>query len=90
MGDVEKILFKRKKGGALDGSSINGPSKERTNIRREKDAIIRDLVTALAVCHNVTPIQSEEGIRTFQASSPDEVALVKIAETMGLTLESRS
>jgi len=32
------------------------------------------------VCHNVTPIINEKGEKEFQASSPDEVALVKMAE----------
>lgn len=32
----------------------------------------------------------EEGVRTFQASSPDEIALVKIAESLGLILQERS
>jgi phospholipid-translocating ATPase len=52
--------------------------------------IIRDLVTALAICHNVTPIYDEDNNKTYQASSPDEVALVKIAESMGISLIKRT
>lgn len=59
-------------------------------MRRERDAIYRDLITALAVCHNVTPTNADDGGRTFQASSPDEIALVKIAESVGLRLDSRT
>lgn len=34
----------------------------RRKLRRDKDVILRDLVTALAVCHNVTPIVNMEKI----------------------------
>ncbi|CAD8137568.1 unnamed protein product [Paramecium pentaurelia] len=54
----------------------------------EDDAILRDLLLAIALCHNVTPIE-ENGERQYQASSPDEVALVKIAESLGITLKNR-
>ncbi len=43
---------------------------------------------ALALCNNVTPVDSE-GPREYQASSPDEVALVKFAEEMKWRLQSR-
>lgn len=38
----------------------------------------------------MTPIINEDGSKMYQASSPDEVALVKIAENMGMMLKSRS
>lgn len=44
--------------------------------QRSKDCMLRDAVTALAVCHNVTPV-IDEGKRVFQASSPDEISLVQ-------------
>ena len=40
-------------------------SKKGMKIRRERDAIYRDMMTALAVCHNVTPINNEDGTRSF-------------------------
>ncbi|KAK9470316.1 uncharacterized protein V1510DRAFT_286108 [Dipodascopsis tothii] len=49
---------------------------------------VRDLVTALAICHNVTPISDETG-NSYQASSPDEIAIVKWTESVGLTLARR-
>lgn len=57
--------------------------------RRDETYMIRDMVTALAVCHNVTPIVNNEGERELQASSPDEVALVKFVEDLGYYLEKR-
>jgi phospholipid-translocating ATPase len=47
-------------------------------------------VTALALCHNVTPALDDAGRACYQAASPDEVALVAFAEEVGLKLESRS
>ena len=53
---------------------------------------MRDLFTALALCHNVTPTYPDEDDKTvveFQASSPDEVALVKFADSLGMKLIER-
>ena len=57
--------------------------------RRDENYMIRDMVTALSVCHNVTPVVNNEGERELQASSPDEVALVKFVEDLGYFLEKR-
>ena len=57
--------------------------------RRDQNFVIRDLVTALAVCHNVTPVENNNGDRELQASSPDEVALVKFVEELGYELVKR-
>ena len=56
---------------------------------RGKAFILRDFTTCLAVCHNVTPML-EDGKRTLQASSPDDIALVNIAESLGLGLEEKT
>ncbi len=62
--------------------------KGRKHYRREKENVIRDLITALGLCHNVTPI-IEDGVKVYQASSPDEIALVKLAEELKIKLISR-
>lgn len=49
------------------------------NKKRAKDVMVRDLVTALALCHNVTPIM-DDTTKTYQASSPDEISLVQAAD----------
>jgi phospholipid-translocating ATPase len=41
------------------------------------------------VCHNVTPVYDENGTRDFQASSPDEVALVRFIDNLGHKLVER-
>jgi phospholipid-translocating ATPase len=56
--------------------------------RRNRNKVIRDAITALALCNNVTPIKGENGIE-YQSSSPDEVALVKYAESLNLRLDHR-
>ena len=63
-----------------------------TRTRREIGSRVRDLVLALALCHNVTPSTEEEegrNIVTYQASSPDEIAIVRWAESVGLRLLHR-
>ncbi|KUJ11533.1 P-type ATPase-like protein [Mollisia scopiformis] len=63
-----------------------------TRTRREIGSRVRDVVLALAVCHNVTPTTEEENgqtITSYQASSPDEIAIVKWTEAVGLKLIHR-
>jgi phospholipid-translocating ATPase len=57
-------------------------------MRRKNEFLIRDVFTALAVCHNVTPL-IENGEKAFQASSPDELALVKFADFLNMKLMER-
>ncbi len=59
--------------------------KSNKRIRRERNKIIRDTITAMVLCNNVTP--TETG---YQASSPDEVALVKFADTLKMRLFYRT
>ncbi|KAK3685588.1 hypothetical protein B0T22DRAFT_383364 [Podospora appendiculata] len=64
-----------------------------TRTRREIGSRVRDVVLALALCHNVTPTREEEGdgqiATSYQASSPDEIAIVRWTESVGLRLASR-
>ena len=53
------------------------------------DHKIFDLIEALSVCHCVIPLENEEGL-TYQAASPDEVAMVKYSAEVGLTLIQRT
>lgn len=57
--------------------------------RRDISMRIRELVQALGLCHNVTPTY-EDGCLEYQASSPDEMAIVKWTRSVGLCLVSRS
>jgi phospholipid-translocating ATPase len=63
-----------------------------TRTRREIGSRVRDLVLALALCHNVTPTADEvdgEKVIAYQASSPDEIAIVEFTESVGLRLLQR-
>ncbi|CAK8680764.1 unnamed protein product [Clavelina lepadiformis] len=55
-----------------------------------------EAVKALALCHNVTPVYDSDDendfnalSKVYQASSPDEIALVKWTESVGLSLYQR-
>nr|GAT57602.1 predicted protein [Mycena chlorophos] len=54
--------------------------------RRDMSSRVRDVVLSLALCHNVTPVTNDDGSVTYQASSPDEVAIVTWTQSIGLTL----
>ncbi|KAJ2961418.1 hypothetical protein NQ176_g11000 [Zarea fungicola] len=71
---------------------VNTVAVGATRTRREIGTRVRDVVLALALCHNVTPTTDEEDgkeVTSYQASSPDEIAIVKWAESVGLKLASR-
>lgn len=81
------------------------PSRTGTPVRRTVVTRVLEAVQALALCHNVTPVYDEEQPEemalqieadqqsqqtvVYQASSPDEVALVTWTESVGLTLVKR-
>src|SRR5690606_21745983 len=69
------------------GTSSSGPATG-TRGRREIGSRVRDLVLALALCHNVTPT-TDDNTTTYQASSPDEIAIVRWTESVGLRLVHR-
>ncbi|KAH6611334.1 hypothetical protein Trco_001354 [Trichoderma cornu-damae] len=63
-----------------------------TRTRREIGSRVRDVVLALALCHNVTPtseIEDGREVTSYQASSPDEIAIVRWTESVGLKLSCR-
>ncbi|KAF1829569.1 phospholipid-translocating P-type ATPase [Decorospora gaudefroyi] len=73
-------------------SAYSAPLTSATRTRREIGSRVRDVVLALALCHNVTPTTEEangETVTTYQASSPDEIAIVRWTEAVGLKLLSR-
>ncbi|CAO0801356.1 unnamed protein product [Mucor circinelloides] len=70
-------------------TAFGSQQQELNKGRRNISVRVRDIVQALALCHNVTPSTSMDGDITYQASSPDEVAIVKWTEHMGLTLFNR-
>lgn len=84
-------IFSKKAGGdtsRADEAQINsGGKKKKGGLRRDLNYLVRDFVTCLALCHNVTPIYDDPDDKSnveFQASSPDEVALVKFAWSLDM------
>lgn len=51
--------------------------------------IIREFLTLLSICHTVIP-ETEEGKLIYQASSPDEAALVSAARFFGFEFATRT
>jgi len=86
--------------GISGGGGHHGSSSSSSYSSSMEDDMVRQMIEALALCHNVTPVSAElsEGGTTsisgsekeYQASSPDEIALVKFSESVGLTLEDRT
>lgn len=86
---------------AFDGNALVTPSTvfgtqaglgTAPRTRREIGSRVRDIILALALCHNVTPTTDEEDgekITSYQASSPDEIAIVQYTGDVGLKLAYR-
>lgn len=86
--------FKLEEGERLvaPSSATAVPTSSSSRGRRDVAARVQDVVLALAICHNVTPtIEEVEGQRfiDYQASSPDEIAIIKWTEQVGLRLLHR-
>ena len=90
------VIGVKQKSDTLDGSLQSDneilTTKKAKKVRRQRNKIIRDTITAMVLCNNVTPIvdENDSNTITYQASSPDEVALVKFAETLNMKLVNRS
>ncbi|EEB05926.2 P-type ATPase [Schizosaccharomyces japonicus yFS275] len=52
-------------------------------------SIVRNTVLALALCQNVTPTTNLDGTISYQAASPDEIAIVRWTSSIGLVLNHR-
>ncbi|KAJ7350407.1 calcium transporting ATPase [Mycena albidolilacea] len=65
--------------------SAAGSAASAQNMERE---VLKDFLTLLAVCHTVIP-EVKDGKTIFQASSPDEAALVAGAELLGYQFHTR-
>ncbi|KAF7376047.1 Phospholipid-transporting ATPase [Mycena sanguinolenta] len=82
------VAFGAEKTHRKTGSLATG-AQLATRGRRDMSSRVRDVVLSLALCHNVTPVTNDDGSVTYQASSPDEVAIVTWTQSIGLTLVFR-
>ena len=73
-------------------SSQSTEVKKKKRIHRHRSKLIRDTITAMCLCNNVTPVadDNDQNKMAYQASSPDEVALVKFAVTLNMRLVGRT
>lgn len=76
-----------RKGEAGPSSPRRSPTQVSRRARIQTQVL--DALLAIALAHNVAPVE-ENGNRTYEAASPDEVALVRFAESVGLVLQERS
>ncbi|EDO17706.1 hypothetical protein Kpol_1033p9 [Vanderwaltozyma polyspora DSM 70294] len=67
-------------------NSMNGTNSIAS--RKQIHSRVCDMILSMAICHNVIPTTVEDEI-TYQAASPDEIAIVKYTEEVGLTLYKR-
>ncbi|XP_007936616.1 probable phospholipid-transporting ATPase IIA [Orycteropus afer afer] len=102
MDEVQSHIFSIYTQPSQDPPAQKGPTLT-TKVRRTMSSRAHEAVKAIALCHNVTPVyesngvtdqaeaekQYEDSCRVYQASSPDEVALVQWTESVGLTLVGR-
>jgi phospholipid-transporting ATPase len=65
--------------------SVAGSATSVQNMERE---VLKDFLILLAICHTVIP-EVKDGKTIFQASSPDEVALVAGTELLGYQFHVR-
>ncbi|OXB79242.1 UNVERIFIED_CONTAM: hypothetical protein H355_013163 [Colinus virginianus] len=102
MDEVQSHIFSIYTQQSQEPPAVKGLSLA-TKVRKTMSSRVHEAVKAIALCHNVTPVYESNGVtdqaeaerhyedscRVYQASSPDEVALVQWTESVGLTLVGR-
>ena len=91
MGELRESVFGSNKFEALRRRARLGNStieKNESFVQIAQDSVF-EFVLGIALCHNVTPVD-EDGQRLLQSSSPDESALVRTVEELGIVLASRT
>ena len=68
--------------------TVNFSAGTYVNLDVDEERVV-EAMRSIALCHNVTPVVEGDS-RVYQASSPDEVALVQFSESVGLILNDRS
>ncbi|KAF8160853.1 calcium transporting ATPase [Crassisporium funariophilum] len=68
---------------------VDEPSSSSNAMAGDREtAVLKEFLTLLAVCHTVIP-EIQDGKMVYQASSPDEAALVAGAELLGYQFHTR-
>ena len=74
---------------ALKTNQINGIPVQNYPNECMKEMKLIETLEGMIVCNNVIPI-FEDGIKSFQSSSPDELAIIYFLESLGFLLEKRT
>lgn len=69
--------------------SIKNALKEEGTLSGVYDNPVHNFFLALSICHSVQIHIDAKGVKRFQASSPDELALVNGASDVGMVFDSR-
>ncbi|KAJ2832735.1 putative aminophospholipid-translocase, partial [Coemansia sp. 'formosensis'] len=84
---------------AVTSSAAAISAHHSSKARRDMPQRVFDMVESLALCHNVTPAEDDDVSSSsggaaqrmaYQASSPDEVAIVQWTELVGVVLSERT
>ena len=87
---VSEALAMEKKRSATSGSGSSSTGTQVVKAQKTSPGKALQCIRAIALCHNVTPsLDTETGEFQYQASSPDEIALVKFTEKVGIQLYQR-
>ncbi|GAA5974373.1 hypothetical protein JCM11641_005241 [Rhodosporidiobolus odoratus] len=81
-------LRERMSRGGRAGAGAGAGAGEKGGTREEVE-VVEEFLTLLATCHTVIPEKGEDGKVVYQASSPDEAALVSGADVLGYTFTTR-
>eukprot|EP00826_Nyctotherus_ovalis_P009792 TRINITY_DN12590_c0_g1_i8.p1 TRINITY_DN12590_c0_g1~~TRINITY_DN12590_c0_g1_i8.p1 ORF type:complete len:410 (+),score=114.36 TRINITY_DN12590_c0_g1_i8:191-1420(+) len=85
---LNEILEFVRNSAAKASGPMTDTENSRPGKRRHRGDQMKDIVLSMALCHNVTPVQ-KDSVKTYQAASPDEVALVRFASELGYELVYR-
>ncbi|KAG7098494.1 hypothetical protein E1B28_000438 [Marasmius oreades] len=83
----KEMMANLESGGRSHNPFVNTASSLGSRNEKERE-VIQEFLTLLAVCHTVIP-EMKDGKLVFQASSPDEAALVAGAELLGFQFHTR-
>ena len=86
---VAEKVFSSESSQSNDGSSSIDARRSSKTESSKNSITLKQTLLSLMLCNNVSPIYDDDE-RKLQASSPDEVALVNFAETLGFLMESRT
>ncbi|KAF2763873.1 phospholipid-translocating P-type ATPase [Teratosphaeria nubilosa] len=93
---AEAVRLPTKRKASSPSKAVNDPTSEQMleHIRRYPSSAFskraKDFVLGMALCHTALPEMDKHGKVAFEASSPDELALLEAAQDLGFLMIQRS